>query len=902
MNTCRDNFYLLSPVKEVLKGHQHFFAHISTNKPPETLEEHSILVAAYADRLIKEHQITGIIEQLIDKVLESNNLQNGQGVKTLMKSAFFGTILYHDLGKVNPNFQYQRMGNTHGTQLKGYAFQPSSGHSLPGAFLFMRIFIDRITTTDWPLPDKCKLISICMGFAYLISAHHSSWLKHGFGQSYLKQFKDFYPDLSSFYSYMDLDIPAEMIGNAIQNIDVIQSNYFKQADFSYFALLKLCSSLLTASDYLATHEYMNDAPTIDFGVWNDRSRIKELIQNLQAYKHNARIFEQVDSMVMQHPTEISNKNLNRLRSEMAVEMIRTLRKNREQRLFYLEAPTGGGKTNLSMIAISELMEMHEDINKVFYVFPFTTLITQTCKSLRESFQLNENELGELHSKSPLASNQMEGDYGNEYKDYIDRLFGNYPLSVMSHVRFFDILKGNDKESNYLLHRMANSIVVIDELQSYTPQIWDRILYLVSEYGRLFNIRFILMSATLPRIDKLKIDLPSFEPFIDLLPNSAAYLKNPNFAGRVKFCFELLNNEAAIEMDDLITAVIDKSYEYKQISKYQSVHTIVEFIYKKSATTFYEEIQNRSHPFDYIFVLSGTVLDVCRKDIVAFLKNPANRQYNILLLTTQVVEAGVDIDMDLGFKNVSLIDSDEQLGGRVNRNADKGEAQVYLFRMDNAETLYQDDLRYRVMREDISKEDHEQILREKDFGRLYEKVLVKKDRINRSTQIKNIQSEFIDKGIRQLNFEQVNQEMQLIKSSNTTIFVPLHLPIRSKMSGEEVFSKSELEFLSQFGIYPTDDTVSGEEVWELYLSLITKRSKTFNLTETINFKAFSRIMSKYTFSLFTYSKDMQNLLGGMGKEEYGYFYFSHWDDRTNGIPPYTLEGGLNSDPLKMSNFI
>lgn len=57
-----------------------------------------------------------------------------------------------------------------------------------------------------------------------------------------------------------------------------------------------------------------------------------------------------------------------------------------------------------------------------------------------------------------------------------------------------------------------------------------------------------------------------------------------------------------------------------------------------------------------------------KEIIDFIKNIHNK--NVLLVTTQVVEAGVDIDMDIGFKEKSLVDSDEQLAGRINRNSSR----------------------------------------------------------------------------------------------------------------------------------------------------------------------------------------------------------------------------------------
>ena len=69
---------------------------------------------------------------------------------------------------------------------------------------------------------------------------------------------------------------------------------------------------------------------------------------------------------------------------------------------------------------------------------------------------------------------------------------------------------------------------------------DKVKYFIAQYAELFNIRFIIMSATLPRIDE--IELSDYKPkqFISLIPNANAYLQNPNFAGRVKIITKLLN--------------------------------------------------------------------------------------------------------------------------------------------------------------------------------------------------------------------------------------------------------------------------------------------------------------------------------------------------------------------------
>ena len=679
----------------------------------------------------------------------------------------------------------------------------------------------------------------------------------------------------------------------------------REASFALYALIKLNSSVLTAADYLATHAYMTGRQVKEAGIFEDRHRVEEMIGHLRNYKHNRGIYEQLDKFVFEYPQEKSGDHLNRLRTGMAVEVIRTVREHSDDRLFYIEAPTGGGKTNLSMLAVTELMAVHPEIQKVFYVFPYTTLITQTNQTLKNALGLTSTELAELHSKAGFnekTEEREDGLYADKKQDYIDRLFALFPVCVMSHVKFFDMLKTNRKEANYLLHRLANAVVVIDELQTYNPLLWDKMYYLIEHYARFFQVRFILMSATLPKIGKLRIPLKERTGFVDLLPQAKSYMQNPNFAGRVEFRFELFQEE--IDMNDLADFVLGKSVEYRdKPGKNGTVHTIIEFITKKSAAEFYAFIQEKEPFFDEVFLLSGTILEPRRREIINELKNPLSRKKNILLITTQVVEAGVDIDMDLGFKNISLIDSDEQLAGRVNRNACKVGCEVYLFRLDNASVLYGKDKRYQMVREQISVGEYERILREKDFGCLYELVFEKINWMNEQTYVQNFRLRFVEG----LDFQQVDRNFQVIEQQNETVFVPIPLPVEvdSMTEGvkERLFSDRELQFLEDFGVVPCEGLLDGKEVWEVYERLVYRdHPAKFDLEEKVGFKIMQRILSCFTFSLVGYSKELQELKGGTGEEKLGYFYLSHWEDEGVNGKLYDYKMGLNNRALKDITFI
>lgn len=891
-----------------LVNNQLYFAHIQLDKNAETLPEHTTLVAEYAKKIVKEHGLEICIDKLVEGCGISLNINNKDVFYNRLKQLFVDTIVFHDFGKSNENFQVDRMNNSYFSKNKKTLLVPAYGHSFLGSYLFLVSHLDEIIKDEIDNNEKSYLVLFACFFSYIIDKHHSSSLECATSERFFSSFSDKYDELNKYIRLFGFRIDKQIVNVVLDDLcsinDIVINNGIELIHFPLYALIKLCYSLLTTSDYLATHEYMNDSQTDDLGVINDVLRKKELISNLRNFEHNVQTFSSIENYQFIHPTEKSTKNLNILRKEMAIELIQTIRKNSEQRLFYIEAPTGGGKTNMSMIALGELLQLNQEINKVFYVFPFTTLITQTYYSLKKTFGLTNSELVELHSKAPLNNKSDDDEYGDKRKNFIDNLFALYPITVLSHVKFFDILKTNKKESNYLLHRIANSVVIIDELQSYNPAIWDMMLYFINEYAEYFNIRFILMSATLPKIGLLDIKQINRPDFVELLPDAKRYLSNPNFANRVSFKFDLFRKE--IDLPSLADFLIEKSFMYKSKNN-GSVFTIIEFIFKKSASDMYQILDNKEHPFDEVFVLSGTILESRRKEIINYIKNPLHRSKSLLLITTQVVEAGVDIDMDLGFKNISLIDSDEQLAGRVNRNAGKENSEVYLFRLNDASVLYKGDDRYKVTREFISESDYQDILNTKNFSKLYNLVFNVIDERNNMEFIQNFYSEFLRDGIYSLDYLSVDNQFKIISQNNQSVFVPMNIPLKiasaqNDFFEEEIFTKEELSFLEKFEILPVDGALLGEDVWYVYESLIMAKKKIFDLQDKVDFKILQGIMSKFSFSLISNAKDIRSILDGFGEEKYGYIYFSYWnEERTDGIP-YSYLSGLNANAFSDIQFI
>jgi CRISPR-associated endonuclease/helicase Cas3 len=103
---------------------------------------------------------------------------------------------------------------------------------------------------------------------------------------------------------------------------------------------------------------------------------------------------------------------------------------------------------------------------------------------------------------------------------------NYPLVITSHVNLFGALFGTGREQSFPLIKLCNSVVIIDEIQSYRNEIWHEVILFLLQYAELLNIKFIIMSATLPKLDGL-LGQHSHQ-IIDLIKNPDVYYQNPFF--------------------------------------------------------------------------------------------------------------------------------------------------------------------------------------------------------------------------------------------------------------------------------------------------------------------------------------------------------------------------------------
>jgi CRISPR-associated endonuclease/helicase Cas3 len=336
-----------------------------------------------------------------------------------------------------------------------------------------------------------------------------------------------------------------------------------------------------------------------------------------------------------------------------------------------------------------------------------------------------------------------------------------------------------------------------------------------------------------------------------------------------------------------------------------VFTIIEFIFKKTATEFYDHVINNKLFQGYeIFVLSGTIIEARRKEIINFIKDERNRNKKVLLITTQVVEAGVDIDMDLGFKNQSLPDSDEQLAGRVNRNVKKNNCELYLFRIDEPKTIYGKDYRYKIAL-NYSPLEIEKLLQEKNFKKLYDQVI---EKINKEEIKKFGKEDFTEyfNSFKKLQFNDIDREFRLIESESSSIFVPVDIDVLNyqfQNKKDNNFEEEEIRFIKENDCFADKNElkVSGEKIWNLFLQFVQNKNLDFT-TKIKDKKVLNGIMSKFVFTVFTRNiNDLKEYLE-YNEDNHDFKYIQYYKLSKQNIgydKIYDYYGGLNVSKIKKS---
>lgn len=539
-----------------------------------------------------------------------------------LKDLAYNAGLLHDFGKYRPDFQRYILAAS-GANQSGKV-PPKAPHAIVGAIEARRLFDDPM---------------IADTLAYCISGHHRGLYDHNEMERRLRhgEHKRWCDACEKLTSVEDL---------GTTNCDDVGEPYDLQ-----MAIRMLFSALVDA-DRLDTERFM----TPDLSA--ERLRIKGNYASLCTLRERLRAKTESFSSA-------PDTSVNRARAYF-LESCRTHGAESDPGIYTLSLPTGAGKTISSMAwALEMAIRNHHD--RIIYVIPYTSIITQTAMVFREIFG-KENILE--HHSEVVVEQQTEDDKSDEQMSRLKFLTENWdaPIILTTNVQFFESLFASKPAKCRKVHSIANSVIVMDEVQALPEGFLSPILSAIDTLSEAFHCSILCCSATQPVYD---VDLNSpddgsdyYTPLDtrgDLVPREAKYFVPFD---RVDYHLEP-QTVTSQELADRLAAE-------------HSVLCVVNS--RKDAGQVYRALRDLSEvKADEVIHLSRSMCSAHLRRAIETIKERMREGKPTKVISTQLIEAGVDLDFPCVWRAHSGLGSIIQAGGRCNREGKmERRGQVFVF--------------------------------------------------------------------------------------------------------------------------------------------------------------------------------------------------------------------------------
>lgn len=529
----------------------------------------------------------------------------------------------HDLGKFHPDWQKYLFRNSGypdpDAHIENYGGRPN--HSTAGTVYIFEKF------------REAKVIKqLAVALAYTIGGHHSGlpdWTPQ-LHQRLFKNDKELIKD--DLEKIQPIDEAKQFLETPIPNS--IPTNYkfgnSKEAVEQNHLWIRMLFSCLVDADFLDTEKYMEEKERGNY------SPLTELKKRLDTYLSAKK----------------SDSELNIKRNEILEQCIDKAKL--EPGFFSLTVPTGGGKT-LSSMAFALTHSIKHNKKRIIVAIPYTSIIEQTSKVFKYGSDIDE-EISRLKAEGKylFGENQVVEHHSNldpENENHNNRLAKenwDAPIIVTTNVQLFESLFANRTSACRKLHNIANSVIILDEAQMIPTDYIRPIISVLKGLVKHFGVTVLLMSATQPA---LKGKIGSDISIIDGLENVTEITDDPDSLA-LKF------KRVQIQLPKNLTERQSYKEIAEQLKSYDRVLCIVNR--KDDCRQIHKQMPEGT------IHLSGYMCGEERSEVISDIKNKLKNNESIRVISTQIVEAGVDIDFPVVYRALSGLDSIAQAAGRCNR--------------------------------------------------------------------------------------------------------------------------------------------------------------------------------------------------------------------------------------------
>lgn len=371
--------------------------------------------------------------------------------------------------------------------------------------------------------------------------------------------------------------------------------------------------------------------------------------------------------------------INTARRQISDECLESVKKMREPSGIYrLNVVTGGGKT-LAVMRSALYLARKFGKDHVFYVAPFTTIIDQTAQNLRETFGRGDILL-EHHSNLVDPGTDENEKRLHEKEDQLDKFAERWdiPIILTSQVQFLEALFSGRGQCVRRMHQLCDSVLIFDEVQSVPVKCISMFNLAIDFLAGFCGCTVILCSATQPALEEIARPLRFSEP-ADLVRDVRK--RFPVF-DRVQIVDK--TQEEPYTAETLSEFVLQLSREIRSV--------LIVLNTKKAVKEAYAQLKAKGRAGVAFFHLSTNMCGAHRLAKIAEMNSLLAQHKAVICVSTNLIEAGVDISFDAVIRSKTGLDSLTQASGRCNRNKFVERGYVYLIRYEETGLAMLPDLR------------------------------------------------------------------------------------------------------------------------------------------------------------------------------------------------------------------
>ena len=357
--------------------------------------------------------------------------------------------------------------------------------------------------------------------------------------------------------------------------------------------------------------------------------------------------KQIDIYIQNIANIIALKPSNDFRNNAKKVIFENYQKNKNSNIYLIKAPTGVGKTFIALELALTIAKEQKNKRRIITAIPFTSIIDQTHREY-------EHILGDVLKYHHLTK-YKESKKEDEQEQFSQKVFltdiWHEPFIVTTFNQLLYTLFSNHNRDNVRLETLRDSVIIVDEVQNIPRVLISSVVKIFELFAKEYNIHFIIMSATMPSFD-------------GLLENSVVLSED--------WFYDKKENRYRLHFIADINSFESLSKEINKQNK--SVLCVVNTIDK--AKTLFEQIEGAER--EDKFLLTTHQIPLHRQEIIEEIKEALSKGKKIKLISTQLIEAGVDLDFDMGYREFAPFGSIIQMAGRVNREGKKEICDVFLF--------------------------------------------------------------------------------------------------------------------------------------------------------------------------------------------------------------------------------